>query len=290
MANPTNDAQHVGHFALSITAALREQLTTAVETLTPAPLTPSMLAAIDESPGVYQLYRSGRCVYVGKADKNLRRRLGEHYTKVSGRTGISVDEMTFLAMHIEEDLSVLSPEAMLIQHNSNQNPIWNQNGFGNNDPGKERDTSEVKDHNFDAIHPIDLERLLTIDFTGQPADGVPLDTLKKLIKDTAPFTVRIGQDLTGKNYVPAAANEQRTALKWIALLTDLMEPRGTKPACAVALPGRVIIYHRSALSFPSRMAHYASGDGEWTANPDRVYPTPKSLLDTGDGTAASEGQ
>jgi hypothetical protein len=60
--------------------------------------------------------------------------------------------------NVDEYLDVLAPEKMLIERfKSEGSGPWNFNGFGNNDPGQQRDTTRVKQDHFDAKYPADLD-------------------------------------------------------------------------------------------------------------------------------------
>ncbi|MFD3841223.1 GIY-YIG nuclease family protein [Streptomyces sp. NPDC058642] len=168
--------QYSNQFRLSITEALSTQLYASLERLEPAPLTQGNLDALvaqaellglPSKAGVYQLFRQEpgsqpELAYVGKADEPLNERLGNHLFKLSGRQGISVDEMSFRCLFVEEDLSAVSPEKMLIKrHLETGRIVWNNRGFGNNDPGRNRDKTVIKDTHFDLEFPIDLTRKIS---------------------------------------------------------------------------------------------------------------------------------
>jgi hypothetical protein len=93
-----------------------------------------VLAKLDRSPvvplrkdvgpaesGVYALYWKGELVYVGKASqattkskRTLRPRLNEHVARISGRTNISLEEMTCRYLTIKSDWFVWAAENALI--------------------------------------------------------------------------------------------------------------------------------------------------------------------------------
>ncbi len=108
------------NFTLSITKALGDQLAAGLEELTPAPLADEHIDQLEERAGVYQLYLNGDFVYVGKADKSLQARLRNHLKKISGRRGITLDEITFSCLYVAEDFSALAPEQLLINHHKGQ--------------------------------------------------------------------------------------------------------------------------------------------------------------------------
>lgn len=141
--------QFSGQFRLSITEALSKQLFASMSRLEPAPLTRENVGALWSQAnnldlptlsGVYQLFRKrpgeeAKLAYVGKADRPLPERLNDHLVKLSGRVGISINEMFFRCLFVEEDLSAVSPERMLIKsHLATGEIVWNKRGFGINDP------------------------------------------------------------------------------------------------------------------------------------------------------------
>lgn len=186
--HPLIPPPNVGDFKLSITRALADQLATSIERLTPQPLTEVALSGLEGRPGVYQLYLSGDLVYVGKASRDLPRRLRKHLRKLSGRTNISLDDVGFICLYVDEDLEASAPEKMLIaRYRSAGDVPWNTNGFGNNDPGKQRDRSLVKTNHFDALYPINLEvEILLAPHTAKYSTD---DYLRRL-KEKLPFNLR----------------------------------------------------------------------------------------------------
>ncbi|MGY1653311.1 Eco29kI family restriction endonuclease [Geodermatophilus sp. SYSU D01119] len=144
-------------FRLSITEALKEQLAAAIATCTPTPLDPAALTTLRASGGVYELYLRNARVYVGKADRSLADRLENHYWKIRGRRNINVADVNFVCAYVLEDLAATAPEELLIKKYAGSAGLWNTNGFGNKDPGRQRDTSRVKPGHFDALYPINLD-------------------------------------------------------------------------------------------------------------------------------------
>lgn len=61
-----------GLFEFDIATPLFDQLAADFELLTPDPLPPSLLDAVDSRPGLYGLHHQGSLVYVGKADVSAR--------------------------------------------------------------------------------------------------------------------------------------------------------------------------------------------------------------------------
>lgn len=173
-------------FKLSITKALGDQLAGSIGQLTPAPLGEAEIRALRPDQGVYQLYHQDRLVYIGKADEPLPTRLGQHRRKIAGRRSIELADMTFTALYVEEDLSAVAPETLLInRHRARGELPWNFGGFGRNDPGRERDTTRLKQTDFDARYPIRLD--WPCDVLG--GDHVVIDLLRAL-KTHLPYVFR----------------------------------------------------------------------------------------------------
>jgi hypothetical protein len=63
---------------------------------------------------------------------------------------------------------------------------WNGSGFGSNDPGRERDTTKFKDEHFDALYPIDIDRVVSVTL---PSLGTAADILAEL-KRAVPYVFR----------------------------------------------------------------------------------------------------
>lgn len=251
-------------FRLSITEALSTQLFAALDRLEPAPLTSENLDALyplaeklglASLSGVYQLFRQKPgeervLTYVGKADQPLPKRLGDHLKKLSGRAGISVSEMSFRCLFVEEDLSSVSPEKMLIKrHLETGTIVWNNRGFGPNDPGSERDTTRNSENHWDLEFPIDLARKVQGLVPGQQ----PLKVLLKAIKQGLPFNFRFAQGLgpLGEKVVTVTDTEMTAeeAFQFVgAHLTGKWQ--------VSALVGWVIMYEDDHKVYPSAFRYY----------------------------------
>jgi len=145
-------------FRLSITRALADQLVTSLASLSPESLTQSALEALPHRAGVYQLYLADKMVYVGKADPSLPKRLTKHFWKLSGRENVDIADTGFTCLFVDEDLHAVAPERLLIDRfKADGKAPWNFNGFGNNDPGQQRDTTMFDSEHFDMIFPAGLD-------------------------------------------------------------------------------------------------------------------------------------
>ncbi|KOG89983.1 GIY-YIG nuclease family protein [Streptomyces varsoviensis] len=244
--------QYHKDFTLSITKALGDQLAKALKGLDRAPLAEENLARLKEKPGVYQLYLNDEFVYVGKADKSLPARLRNHLRKISGRRNISLEEMAFSCLYVAEDFSALAPEQLLITHHKGQGDIpWNNNGFGNKDPGRQRDSTVLKRNHFDVLFPIDLDRPVE----GLQAGETTLHTLLESIKTGLPYNFRYGKAAefkTRRVHVPA---DGMTADEVFRLISAEIPTKWQ----ITALMGYVIMYDDSPIEYKSAWRYYRNG-------------------------------
>ncbi|RMI43888.1 GIY-YIG nuclease family protein [Streptomyces triticirhizae] len=251
-------SQFSSQFRLSITRALGHQLAEAFDELAPAPLTPENLDRLDEQAeaerlssrsGVYQLYRRGEFVYVGKADKRLSGRLSQHLRKISGRSNISPSEISFKCLYVAEDFSAVAPEKLLIKKYKADGHIpWNTNGFGNKDPGQRRDRTALSADHFDALFPIDLDRQVDGLGTGEHQ----LADLLAKIKSGLPYNFRFQKD---SRFDAVSVTVPSAALTADAVFR-LVAPALPEDWQISALMGYVIMYPDKGADYPSGFRYY----------------------------------
>jgi hypothetical protein len=237
------------HFTFDLTGALARQLEAALPGLTQARLSLDALERIQQVPGIYQLYLRGELIYIGKADKSLRGRLAEHHKKISGRLRISIEDMSFTGLYLEGTWIPVGPEQMLINMRKKMTgtePLWNTNGFGMNDPGKERDTTNFKSSHFDAMYPADLGYVI------KPLERgtYPVSQLLSALKQVLPYVFRYENQwarhpdyLNSQVIIP---QNPITAAQVFNSLVDALPPGWQ----ITALPGYVIMY-KSIRPYPS---------------------------------------
>lgn len=227
----------IANFSLDLARAITEQLIEQFNGIEPSPLTVEALATAKSQPGVYQLFLDGKLVYVGKSDSNLLQRLDRHRKALTGRRNLSIVQMSFKGMHLEKNWSALTTEAQLIAHFGDT--PWNNSGFGSNDPGRNRDQTELRKGHFDASYPID------VDFcTEVPAGETTAARLVLLMKNQLPYLLRyerIDPDVTLT--VPESRMTTRKLLKLIA-------SRLEGDWQATALPGRILLYKEQNKAYP----------------------------------------
>ncbi|MFI8258302.1 Eco29kI family restriction endonuclease [Streptomyces filamentosus] len=244
--------QYHKDFTLSITKALGDQLAAALDGLDRAPLAEENIASLKEKPGVYQLYLNGDFVYVGKADKSLPARLRNHLRKISGRRNISLDEMAFSCLYVAEDFSALAPEQLLISHHKGMGNIpWNNNGFGNKDPGRQRDSTVLKQNHFDVVFPIDLDRPIE----GLSPGETTLHELLETIKADLPYNFRYGKSAEFKARSVNVPSAEMTADEVFQLVSAEIPAKWQ----IIALMGYVIMYDDSPNAYRSAWRYYRDG-------------------------------
>lgn len=240
-------------FKLSITQALADQLAERLQPLRPAPLSEDSLEHVEDRPGVYELFLRDQRVYVGKASRSLPVRLRKHARKLSGRTGMLSEQVSFVCLYVDEDLEAAAPETLLIKkYRGASGAPWNTNGFGNNDPGRRRDTSEIAADHFDALYPINL------DATVELAPGVSrIDELLADVKGKLPYNLRYERATRAARHdhqalvnieTPARSMRQ---LAWLIL--DAL-PVGWQ---LTALPGYTILY-KETFDYETALAWWRS--------------------------------
>ncbi|WP_297849952.1 Eco29kI family restriction endonuclease [uncultured Corynebacterium sp.] len=245
MAKPNQP--FIADFKLSITKALATQLHETLQGIETATLQPNNVSKLEPRSGVYELFKYDRGslarVYVGKAKSDLRARLSQHMLKISGRKGLSLEQIRFKAVYVDEDLDAAAPEKMLIDGYRKEGSVpWNTNGFGNKDPGRNRDRTLVKRNHFDALYPIDLNFIPD----GQTMSGAKNTTVEEVLgslKRAAPFNIRFEShpDLENDFAVAPHVESPTTIDEWIESIIWSL-PDGWQ---ATALPGYVIIYRET---------------------------------------------
>ncbi|SFT43263.1 Eco29kI restriction endonuclease [Actinopolyspora lacussalsi subsp. righensis] len=258
-------------FKLSITRAMADQLAEALDQLEPAPLTKENVEALEARPGVYELYLRGERVYVGKASKSksskdLPGRLGDHIRKLSGRQGITLDDMSFQCLYVDEDLEAAAPETMLInkyKDKAKQTLPWNFNGFGNNDPGRNRDHSLVKSNHFDAWYPADLDVIVS---TGLEPGAHHVTKYLEAVKAALPFNLRydskaLSPRKTDMPYVVEMPDREVSARELVRRAVEALPQEWQ----ATVLPGYVILYQEES--------YYRSARLYWSKDHDELVET-----------------
>jgi hypothetical protein len=177
-------------FEFDLPRVLKAELISLLDGMETGPLQPYVTAEVPEAQGVYQLFYEGALAYVGKSDAEagLRTRLSRHARKIMHRPTLLGCSVRFKAVRIMV-FTAMDLEAQLIKHYralNNGAAAWNGSGFGSNDPGRERETTNRRPEGFDDQHPI------SIDLPGEYlAPGtVPVATALATLKAVLPYTLR----------------------------------------------------------------------------------------------------
>lgn len=234
-------------FEFDLPHALLQSLIAILDKMAAAPLTSLNVANIPEEQGVYQLLYGGRVVYVGKTDgeAGLRQRLARHSSTILHRQNLFPADVQFKAVRVFV-FTAIDLETQLIKHYGQTAPLaWNNSGFGSNDPGRNRDTTALKDNHFDLLYPIDLDEAVDIDF---PANA-PASSVLSALRAQLPYTFRFEGDGSSRRphpelvsaivpVLPPIPRTTRQILK--AVLSSL--PAGWQ---ATSLAGRIVMYREN---------------------------------------------
>ena len=248
-------------FEFDLPGALLNQLVQVLENLETEQLNFSTLSKVPEEQGVYQIFLDQDLVYIGKTDAEagLNRRLLRHAKKILHRTNLDPARVSFKAVRIFV-FTAMDLEADLIRYyGKTKATSWNGSGFGSNDPGRERDTTSVNPTNYDALHPIDIDRLSGFAI----AEGESAASALARLKEALPYTLRY-QGRGGKSRKPHADLETvklepligpvsaRSALRHVVSAL----PAGWQ---ATALPGYLILYKEAPREYPRAEVIAVSG-------------------------------
>ncbi|MEK3705739.1 Eco29kI family restriction endonuclease [Paenibacillus sp. FSL R7-0198] len=221
-------------FELDLELAFKRDLPPFIERVEAAPLSYINVGTIPtKKNGVYLLLQDNRVMYVGKTDSRggFQDRLNRHATHLHHRKGIEPSSVFFKAIAIpvfkNADL-----EVMLIEH---YKTLWNNSGFGGNDPGRQRDTQEPA--RFDKEYPIDID--IPVDFV--PMGSYSCIELLKILSINLPYTFRYEKKLYQDeltNIVDVVIENMTVRDLLTLILTKLPEDSWQ----ATVLLGRVIVY------------------------------------------------
>lgn len=147
------------------------------------PLNDALRAGATAAPGVYRLRYGGEDVYVGKA-ANLLRRLSRHERHLQGRVGLDLAQAQCNFVILPPPWDARASEDLLIRHYRDQGKApWNNQGFGSNDPGRNRDESTPSPYH--SAHPAISFYEIEVSAGHYTVGG-----LLKLIKDQLPYLLR----------------------------------------------------------------------------------------------------
>ncbi|WSQ15096.1 caspase family protein [Streptomyces sp. NBC_01231] len=218
-------------------------------------LTAASIMKLEDWPGVYLLHQESRGMpeicYVGKSDRSIASRLKEQLKKIDGRCYIDSRDISFSYLKLDDDLTHIAPEQVVLQqlHAQGRSPHWNQNGFGNRDAGRTRDSSRLRSTDFDVLHPIDLSWLLRSD---GPALHLTAREMALYLKSELPYIFRFEhRDSVDEIQIavpPGPLSADRAFRLLAAALGDTWQ--------ISALMGRVLMYREQNVRYPSAIRYY----------------------------------
>jgi hypothetical protein len=153
-----------------------------------------------------------------------------------------VEELIFKAVRIFV-FTAMDLETQLIRYYS---PVpWNNSGFGSNDPGRERDTTNLKPDGFDASYPIDIDREISLDLPAR-ANAI---AIVSALKSALPHTFRVEGRARGKrmahmdleNAEISIPNKPYSARSLVSAVVHGLPPGWQ----ATALSSRIILYRET---------------------------------------------
>ena len=222
-----------GLFEFDIATPLFEQMCVDFDLLAPVPLDESHLAEVAERPGVYGLHHRGELVYVGKADGSARTRLRKHRKQLHGRFGIAQEDVSFRCLHFAYTWDPFQPEAHMVEK---YDPSWNNSGFGPNDPGRQRDRTNLKDTHWHVRFPLDPDFACP----GIPAAQYDVLELLREVAKQAPYWVRFQGNRESRSdqerLLYEAAQADFAAAKIVTVPADDMSVRELLLLAIQALP------------------------------------------------------
>jgi hypothetical protein len=246
-----------------LSTALLNELIYQFDKMSWSPLTAASLSALNVSDGqgVYQLGHAvgGRMpqqlVYIGKTDAEagLRTRLTRHVNKVQSRIGLDPSQVFFKAIRVYVFTPMDLEQQLIARYTKGKvAPAWTNSGFGSNDPGRQRDTSALKDTHFDAMYPIDT----TLEISHTFPLGTPIAVCDVLahLKAKLPYLIRYETaargsrkphpDLLTIKVVFSSTSETVESILY-KLKPVLAAPALGQPWQITVLPGYIILYKES---------------------------------------------
>lgn len=176
-------------FEFDLPRALKAELIALLDGMESGLLSSEVTAGVPEAQGVYQLFHGEKLVYIGKTDAQagLRTRLTRHSRKILHRPTL-IGAVRFKAVRIMV-FTAMDLETQLIKHYRDDvagAAAWNGSGFGSNDPGRERETTNKRPEGFDAQHPINIDLQAPLIQPGPMTAAAATAALKAAL----PYTLR----------------------------------------------------------------------------------------------------
>lgn len=177
--------QYVKEFDFDLARAVVDQLIESLSALSVGLLSVNNLANVSNVQGVYQLFHEDVAVYIGKADRSLRTRLRRHLRSLSARQNIDVTRLGFKALYIHKNWTTWTSEDVLLRRFA-ETCAWNSSGYGSNDPGRNREQTDLGSEHFHQQFPIRADWIVD----EVPAGKYEANALLQQVKKSLPYLFR----------------------------------------------------------------------------------------------------
>jgi hypothetical protein len=160
--------------------------------------------------------------------------------------------MAFTGLYLEGTWIPVGPEQMLIRRLGGE-PVWNTNGFGINDPGKERDTTYFRPDHFDVQFPANLNVVISAIMPGIYTVREVIQVMKRELPYVFRFQDRYARHADySSSMVTVPPGEPLTADELFATVRQAL-PEGWQ---IIALPGYVVMYKNYPTHYQSARKIY----------------------------------
>lgn len=222
-----------GEYELDPVTILTRELPPFLEMIQAVVLTEDSVESLVPSgkDGIYLLSEKTKVRYIGKTDSKggFRDRLLRHWYHIRDRKNLDPASIFFKAVAIAVFKNA-DVEAPLIEY---YQASWNKSGFGNNDPGRNRDDQAAA--KFDLDYPIDANRPIPdID-----KSRIICRTLLDKLAIHVPYTFRYEKD--NPDLLNTTIDIQQDGMIMCDVLQCVVNTLPTEWQATI-LPGRVILY------------------------------------------------
>ena len=237
-------------FEFDLPKVLRAELIQDLEAMDTAPLTVATATDLPNVQGLYEIQYNGERVYIGKtnAKSGLAQRLKRHAEKTQQRPTLT-GQLTFKAIRVMV-FTAMELESQLLHHYRSLNKAalpWNGSGFGSNDPGRKRETTNQDPDGFDQQHPIDVRLLENWLPSGSMEMSKALARLRRKLPYTLRYQTKRDSNDRAQGHQPHSDMESKTVVIPVGpqtvegLMRVFVKELGTDWQ-ATAFPSHVILY------------------------------------------------
>ncbi|BBO24371.1 MAG: hypothetical protein AMXMBFR19_09320 [Chthonomonadaceae bacterium] len=159
--------------------------------------------------------------------------------RISDRPKLQKSRVSFKAVQVLV-FTAMDLETALIKHykRAGQVPSWNGSGFGSNDPGRNREKTNVKPEGFDATFPISIDFETSV----LPPGSYSASQALALVKESLSYTFRYERPHSDLDSSEVTVTETPMTVREILRLLLSSLPAGWQ---ATLFPSHVILYKES---------------------------------------------